>query len=162
MVSCEPIGVIRSPYKAAEGVPIQPVFSKSVTARVEVFPEFQQGLKDLDGFSHIMLLYFFHQSDGYCLLCRPFLDNQPRGLFSTRAPRRPNPIGLSIVELITIEDNVITIGSPDMIDGTPLLDIKPYMEKFDVKENVRNGWYELADNRKQITADSRFTHESKK
>lgn len=162
MVNYKPIGVIHTPYTAAEGVPIQPVFSEKVTAQVEVFPEFEQGLKDLDGFSHIILLYFFHQSDGYRLLCRPFLDNQPRGLFSTRAPRRPNPIGLSIVELIKIEKNILTIGSPDMIDQTPLLDIKPYMEAFDVKKNIKNGWYAQANNKKQTTADNRFTHKFKK
>ena len=151
-----PIGIIHSPYKKPEGVPIQPVFTDEITAEIEIYPEFQQGLQDLDGFSHIILLYFFHKSQDYRLLCRPFLDNKERGLFSTRAPKRPNSIGLSIVELLKIEKNRITIGSPDMIDGTPLLDIKPYIDVFDVKKKVKNGWYDTAANRAQTTADDRF------
>jgi len=151
-----PIGVIHSPHKKPEGVPIQPVFTEGITAEIEVYPEFQQGLQDLDGFSHIILLYFFHKSKDYRLLCRPFLDNKERGLFATRAPKRPNPIGLSIVELLKIDNNMIIIGSPDMIDGTPLLDIKPYIDVFDVKKKVKNGWYDAAANRAQITADDRF------
>jgi len=151
-----PIGLIHSPYKKPEGVPIQPVYSGEITAEIEIYPEFQQGLQDLDGFSHIILLYFFHKSKEYRLLCRPFLDNKERGLFATRAPKRPNPIGLSIVELLKIDENMITIGSPDMIDGTPLLDIKPYIDVFDVKKKVKNGWYDTAANRAQTTADDRF------
>jgi tRNA-Thr(GGU) m(6)t(6)A37 methyltransferase TsaA len=151
-----PIGIIHSPYKEQKGVPIQPVFSEEVTAEIEVYSEFQQGLKDLDGFSHIILLYYFHKSKGYSLLCRPFLDNEERGLFSTRAPKRPNPLGLSVVELLKIEKNIITIGSPDMLDDTPLLDIKPYIDVFDIRKNVRNGWYATAKNKNQIKADERF------
>ncbi len=131
-----PIGIIHSPYKEQKGVPIQPVFSEGVTAEIEVYSEYQQGLKDLEGFSHIILLYLFHKSEDYRLLCRPFLDNKERGLFATRAPKRPNPIGLSIVELLKIDKNIITIGSPDMIDGTPLLDIKPYVDAFDAKTHL--------------------------
>ncbi len=156
MKKFEPIGLIHSPYKKLEGVPIQPVFSDGITAEIEVFSEFQEGLKDLDGFSHIILLYQFHKSKGYSLLCRPFLDTEERGLFSTRAPKRPNPIGLSIVELIKIEKNIITIGSPDVIDNTPLLDIKPYVDAFDIKKKVKSGWYDTAKNRHQIKADERF------
>jgi tRNA-Thr(GGU) m(6)t(6)A37 methyltransferase TsaA len=153
----KPIGLIHSPYKKPEGVPIQPVFSDGIRAEIEVYPEFQEGLKDLDGFSHIILLYVFHKSKAYRLLCRPFLDNKERGLFSTRAPKRPNPIGLSVVELIKIEKNIITIGSPDVIDNTPLLDIKPYVDAFDIKKKVKSGWYETAENKQQIKADERFT-----
>ena len=156
MKAFEPIGLIHSPYKKPEGVPIQPVFSKDVTGEIEIYPKFQQGLKDLDGFSHIILLYIFHKSKNYRLLCRPFLDNQERGLFSTRAPKRPNPIGLSVVELIKIEKNIIIFGTPDMVDNTPLLDIKPYIDVFDVKTKVKNGWYDKANNRQQIKADERF------
>jgi tRNA-Thr(GGU) m(6)t(6)A37 methyltransferase TsaA len=156
MKKFEPIGLIHLPYKKPEGVPIQPVFSEETTAEIEIYPEFQQGLKDLDGFSHIILLYQFHKSKGYSLLCRPFLDTEERGLFSTRAPKRPNPIGLSVVEIIRIEKNIITIGSPDMVDNTPLLDIKPYVDAFDAKTKVKNGWYDKAKNRHQIKADERF------
>ncbi len=161
MKKLEPIGLIRSSYKKPEGVPIQPVFSDGITAEIEVYPEFQEGLQDLDGFSHIILLYFFHKSKDYRLLCRPFLDNKERGLFATRAPRRPNPIGLSVVELLKIDNNILTIGSPDMIDGTPLLDIKPYVDDFDVKTKVKNGWYDSARNRSQTVADGRFTKKEK-
>jgi tRNA-Thr(GGU) m(6)t(6)A37 methyltransferase TsaA len=155
-IEFSPIGIIHSPYKELVGAPIQGFFSDGITAEIEVYPEFKEGLNDLDGFSHIILLYFFHKSKDYRLLCRPFLDNKERGLFSTRAPKRPNPIGLSVVELIKIEENIITIGSLDVIDNTPLLDIKPYIDVFDAKTKVKNGWYEKAKNRAQTVADKRF------
>ena len=155
-IELSPIGIIHTPYKDPQGVPIQPVFSKDVVGTVEVLPEYKKGLSDLDGFSHIILLYFFHKSTGYKLLCRPFLDNQERDLFATRAPRRPNPIGLSVVELLKIEDHVMTVGSPDILDGTPLLDIKPYVPEFDCRDTVKTGWYEKAGNRTQTFADERF------
>ena len=124
---------------------------------MEVYPEYSAGLADLDGFSHIILLYWFHKSSQYTLTCRPFLDTQERGVFATRAPRRPNPIGFSIVELLNVESRILTVGSIDIIDQTPLLDIKPYLPEFDVREHVRIGWYEKAQNKSQIIADKRFT-----
>ncbi len=155
-IAFSPIGVIHTPYGSPEGVPVQPVFSEEKTATVEVFEEFREGLKDLDGFSHIILIYCFHKSDGYALRCRPFLDTVERGLFATRAPRRPNPVGLSVVELISVDSGTLTIAAPDMVDGTPLLDIKPYIKDFDVRTNMRSGWYEQAANKKQTVADKRF------
>ncbi len=152
-----PIGIIHTPFMEPEGTPIQTVFSKETRGAVEVFDQYRQALTDLDGFSHIILLYYFHQSRGPKLTCRPFLDNQERGLFATRAPARPNAIGLSIVELIKVENCLLTIGCPDMIDGTPLLDIKPYIGDFDVKANIRTGWYATAQNRVQTAADRRFS-----
>ncbi len=137
----KPIGVIHSPYNVREGMPIQPPFSKE-TGDVEVFKEYEAGLKDLEGFSHIMLLYLFHKSEGYELHVKPYLDENLRGLFATRAPWRPNPIGLSIVKLIEIKGNILKVEGIDVLDGTPLLDIKPHVPEFDMRENVKIGWLE--------------------
>jgi tRNA-Thr(GGU) m(6)t(6)A37 methyltransferase TsaA len=136
-----PIGVIHSPFTNKKQTPIQPVRSQAI-GQVEVYPEFAEGLQDVEGFSHIILLYAFHQSEGYSLRIKPFLDDQLRGLFATRYPCRPNPIGLSIVRLIARHDNIVEIEGVDVLDGTPLLDIKPYVPDFDVRENTRVGWYE--------------------
>jgi tRNA-Thr(GGU) m(6)t(6)A37 methyltransferase TsaA len=152
-----PIGVIHSPFKKIEGMPIQPAAAEGVMGTVEVFQEFHAGLKDLDGFSHIILLYHFHRSQGFTLLVVPFMGSQIRGLFATRAPKRPNPIGLSIVRLHRIEDGVLHIENVDILDGTPLLDIKPYVPEFDAHKDVRTGWLEEA--RKTVSAqksDGRF------
>ena len=153
-----PIGIIHSPYSEPAGVPIQGVFAGGATGTVEVFPEFAEGLTDLDGFSHIILLYRFHRVQSYTLMCRPFLDVQDRGVFATRAPRRPNPIGLSVVELLKIDGCTLTIGGVDIVDGTPLLDIKPYVTDFDVRQNAKTGWYEHAGNKQQTMADDRFVN----
>ncbi len=155
-IEIHPIGTIHTPYREAQGVPIQPVYAGQVTGTVELLPEYEEGLLDLSGFSHIMLLYHFHRSKGYRLLCKPFLDTQLHGVFATRAPRRPNPLGLSIVELLDVTGRVLTIGSPDMLDGTPLFDIKPYVSTFDTRHDVRNGWAEQRGSEKNHTADSRF------
>ena len=135
-----PIGTIHSDYKQREGVPIQGVLSKDSKGRVEVFPEYQPGLKDLERFSHIILVYHFHLSEGYSLLRKPFLEDEEHGIFAIRAPERPNPIGISVVKLERIIDNILYISEVDIIDGTPLLDIKPYVSKFDVRTNTRDGW----------------------
>ena len=137
----KPIGVIHSPYKTRKGMPIQPIFSREI-GEIEVFGEYENGLKDLDGFSHIILLYLFHKSKGYELHVKPYLDENLRGLFATRAPRRPNPIGLSIVKLIERRGNILKVEGIDVLNGTPLLDIKPYVPEFDMRENVKIGWLE--------------------
>jgi tRNA-Thr(GGU) m(6)t(6)A37 methyltransferase TsaA len=137
---CRPIGLIRTPFKTLENMPIQPSGAAGIRGTVELFPEFAEGLKDLDGFSHLILLYHFHESRGYKLTVTPFLDSKPRGLFSTRAPKRPNPIGLSIVRLIQIRGRTLDIENVDILDATPLLDIKPYVPEFDHQENCRIGW----------------------
>lgn len=152
------IGIIHSPYTEPAGAPIQGVFAHGATGTVEVFPEFAEGLTDLEGFSHIILLYCFHRVQGYSLMCRPFLDVCDHGIFATRAPRRPNPVGLSVVELLGIDGSILTIGGIDMVDGTPLLDIKPYVPVFDVRLQVKMGWYEQAGNKQQTVADDRFVH----
>jgi tRNA (adenine37-N6)-methyltransferase len=162
MVEFSSIGLIHSPYSGPEGVPIQSVFANGMRGSVEVFPEFAEALADLEGFSHIILLYYLHMVKGYALRCRPFLDTQDRGVFATRAPRRPNPIGLSVVRLLGIRDNVLDIEGVDIVDGTPLLDIKPYVSDFDIYTNVKNGWYEHAENRSQVIADNRFIQTDRK
>jgi tRNA-Thr(GGU) m(6)t(6)A37 methyltransferase TsaA len=136
----KPIGVIHSPFTDKKQTPIQPTRSQA-TGRVEVLPEFIEGLQDLEGFSYIILLYAFHQSSGYTLRIKPFLDNQLRGLFATRYPYRPNPIGLSIVHLIKRDENLLEIEGVDVLDGTQLLDIKPYVPEFDLHTDVKLGWY---------------------
>jgi len=136
-----PIGVIHSPFTDKNQTPIQPSRSQAI-GQVEVYPEFAEGLQDVEGFSHVILLYVFHCSTGYTLRVKPFLDDALHGLFATRYPCRPNPIGLSIVCLIARHDNVLEIEGVDVLDGTPLLDIKPYVPDFDARENVRVGWYE--------------------
>ncbi len=136
----KPIGIIHSPFIEKQETPIQSKRSQA-SGKVEVFPEFVAGLQDLDGFSHIILLYVFHQSEPFNLLVQPFLDDQLRGLFATRYPSRPNPIGLSIVRLLACRENIVEIDGVDVLDGTPLLDIKPYVPDFDVFTHVRTGWY---------------------
>lgn len=137
-----PIGVVHSPFKTAEGAPIQPVSGKDAQATVEVFPPFMEGLSDIDGFSHLILLYHCHRSKPFSLKVRPFLDDTERGLFSTRAPSRPNPIGLSVVRLEGREEGVLRVREVDIVDGSPVLDIKPYVPEFDVRRAERTGWFE--------------------
>jgi len=141
-IQFEPIGVIHSPFKELEGMPIQPKGAAGARGTVEVFESFKAGLDDLDGFSHVYLLYHFHLSRGFKLHVVPFMDDVPRGLFATRAPKRPNPIGISIVAIESVQDNMLHIRNVDVLDGTPLLDIKPYAPEFDAQENVRTGWLE--------------------
>jgi tRNA-Thr(GGU) m(6)t(6)A37 methyltransferase TsaA len=151
------IGKICSPYKDPRGTPIQPTASKDTEGIVEVFPEYVDGLKDIDGFSHIILVYHFHLSKGYSLKIRPFLDDKLRGVFATRAPSRPNPIGISIVRLVKVEGNILYIQGIDIIDGTPLLDIKPYVPEFDVWKVERIGWLENKITKlREVRDDGRF------
>jgi tRNA-Thr(GGU) m(6)t(6)A37 methyltransferase TsaA len=149
----QPIGVIRSKFLQKEGMPIQAALSKSA-GRVEILPEYQSGLKDLDGFSHIILVYHFHLSKGYSLLSKPFLDNEEHGVFAIRAPKRPNPIGISIVRLEKIDKNILYVKGLDVIDRTLLLDIKPYVPRFDVMADAKDGW--LKGNRSH-GSDGRFS-----
>lgn len=153
-----PIGVIHSPFTELEGMPVQPTGALGTQGRVELFPDYREGLKDLEGFSHIILLYHFHRSIGFDLHVVPFLDCQSRGLFATRAPRRPNPIGFSVVKLLCIRDNVLHIENVDIITGTPLLDIKPYVPEFDGPTAAHAGWYEEEGRRdvSETKSDTRF------
>lgn len=156
-MSYQPIGVIHSPFKGVEGMPIQPTGASKIQGTVKVFSQFADGLKDLEGFSHVILLYHFHQVKNTQLIVTPFLDSQPRGVFATRAPKRPNPIGLSVVKLLSIEQNILHVGNVDVIDGTPLLDLKPYVPEFDWHPVNRVGWLEQAKGKVQSTkSDNRF------
>jgi tRNA-Thr(GGU) m(6)t(6)A37 methyltransferase TsaA len=150
-----PIGVVHSPFTSTEGMPIQPSRAKGIRGSVEVFPQFAAGLDDLAGFSHVVLLYHFHQSKRYQLKVVPFLDTEPRGVFATRAPARPNPIGLSVVRLLEVKGATLTIENVDILDGTPLLDIKPYVREFDESAQARFGWLEAARGR-EVVSDDRF------
>jgi tRNA-Thr(GGU) m(6)t(6)A37 methyltransferase TsaA len=141
----KPIGVIHSEYTEQKSTPIQGIYSKS-RGTVEVFPEYSAGLKDLEGFSHIFLIYHFHRAGEYSLITHPFIDHTAdRGIFAIRHYNRPNPIGISIVRLAGIKENILEIDGIDVLDGTPLLDIKPYICLFDRPENVRCGWFDERD-----------------
>jgi tRNA-Thr(GGU) m(6)t(6)A37 methyltransferase TsaA len=154
----KPIGVIYSPFKDLKDMPIQPAGAQGVEGRVEIFPEFTAGLKDVDGFSHLALLYHFHLSDGFSLEVKPFLDDQLRGVFATRAPRRPNAIGFSVVRLVRVDGNILHIEDVDIVDGTPLLDIKPFVPDFDNRESERIGWLsKKAVEARKKRSDDRFT-----
>ena len=154
----KPIGVIRSPYKEPLGTPIQPKAAENVEGTVEVFPEYVDGLKDLDGFSYVILVYHFHLSKRFLLQVKPYMDDRLRGIFATRAPPRPNPIGISIVRLIGVEGKILHIRDVDIVDGTPLLDIKPYVPGFDVRSVEKIGWLEKNINKlPTIKDDGRFT-----
>lgn len=138
-----PIGIIHTPYSSRDKTPVQRCFDPENEGEVEVFEEYERGLDDVEGFSHIILIYHFHLSRGYRLKVRPFLDEHPRGVFATRAPWRPNPIGLSIVRLEGREGRILRVRGVDMVDGTPLLDIKPHVPPFGCEhEATRIGWLE--------------------
>ncbi len=139
-IKYKPIGVIHSPFRQAKGTPIQPRSAEGVKGTVEMFPEYIDGLKDLDEFSHIILVYHFHLSRQPSLVVKPFMDDETHGVFATRAPSRPNPIGISTVRLLKIEGNILHIQDVDIIDGTPLLDIKPYVPEFDDRKPAEIGW----------------------
>lgn len=159
-IEYEPIGIIRSPFKTPEGTPVQPGGGEGIEAMVEIFPRYMEGLTDLDGFSHVILLYHCHLAGNYKLRIKPFLDNQNRGLFATRAPSRPNAIGLSTTRLLRIEENRLFVSDVDMLDGSPVLDIKPYIPRFDVRKVDKIGW--LTGHAEKITdakADDRFSRD---
>ena len=152
-----PIGLIHSPFADIAGMPIQPAGATEIVGSIEIFPEFQEGLVDLDGFSHLILLYHFHRVQETRLTVTPFLDSHPHGVFATRAPKRPNSIGLSVVKLLSIEHNILHISHVDILDGTPLLDIKPYVPEFDQHPVERIGWLEQTTGEvRSKKSDNRF------
>ena len=152
-IKYKPIGVIHSPFKVPKGTPIQPVGAKGIDGTVEVFPEYTEGLKDIEGFSHIILIYHFHLSKKVLLNVKPYMDNEVHGVFAMRGPSRPNPIGISIVRLVKIEDYILHIQDVDIVDGTPLLDIKPYVPKFDIRKVEKVGWLEKNVHKLSATKD---------
>jgi tRNA-Thr(GGU) m(6)t(6)A37 methyltransferase TsaA len=152
-----PIGSIHSPYPEPAGMPIQPAGAAGVRGTILIDEKYQGGLRDLSGFSRIILIYAFHCSKGYDLEVIPFLDTVPHGIFATRAPRRPNAIGLSIVRLIAVNDRELVIEGVDVVDGTPLLDIKPYVPEFDCHPSEKSGWFAgCGDRVTGMKADGRF------
>jgi tRNA-Thr(GGU) m(6)t(6)A37 methyltransferase TsaA len=137
-----PIGILNSPFSSIEGMPIQPSAAKGIEGQIVLNEEYVDGLSDLEEFSHIMVVYHFHKSKGYKITVKPFLDEITHGVFATRAPRRPNSIGISVLKLNRIVDNILYVENVDILDGTPVLDIKPYASRFDNVEKERNGWLE--------------------
>jgi tRNA-Thr(GGU) m(6)t(6)A37 methyltransferase TsaA len=153
----KPIGVIRTPFYNIQDMPIQPSGARGVRGSLRIDPAYQEGIKDLDGFSHLFLIYVFHQVDQPEMTVVPFLDQHPHGVFATRAPKRPNPIGLSVVRLISLTENNLILEDVDMLDGSPLLDIKPFVPAFDQPENVRIGWLNQRDHEVETKrSDDRF------
>ncbi len=151
----KPIGIIKTQFEEKVGVPIQPINGEEHTGHIELNAKYTQGLQDLNEFSHIHLLYHFNRHEDYSLLVKPYMDDTPRGIFATRAPKRPSQIGLSLVEIVKIEKNIITFKGVDILNNTPLLDIKPYYHDFDSRENSKAGWLDRAKNRRKV-ADDRF------
>ena len=157
----QPIGYIRTPFKSIEKMPIQPCGSENSQGIIELDPEFLPGLADIEGFSHLILIYHFHRVKGYKLYVVPFMDDHPHGIFATRAPLRPNPIGISVVKLNKVEHNLLHIEGVDMVDGTPLLDIKPFFTKYDNRPDAVAGWLEGKNDIdiSKIKSDTRFDTE---
>jgi tRNA (adenine37-N6)-methyltransferase len=152
-----PVGIIHSPFTDIEGMPIQPRGARGISGTVDIYSEYAQGLMDLEGFSHLFLIYVFHRCPSYQLTVIPFLDISPRGVFATRAPRRPNAIGLSIVRLKEVNGTTLSIEDVDILDGTPLLDIKPYVPAFDAYPDASSGWLENgANGAESFRSDERF------
>lgn len=137
-----PVGIVRSPHKELSGMPVQPPSATAFEGEIEILPEFAEGLLDIEGFSRLMIFYHLHKSAGPLLTAKPFLDTVPHGVFASRIPRRPNPLGFSVVRLIGREGNVLRILDVDILDGTPVLDIKPYVPAFDSYPDERAGWFE--------------------
>jgi tRNA-Thr(GGU) m(6)t(6)A37 methyltransferase TsaA len=157
VIQYRPIGVLHTPFTDIAGMPIQPAGAAGVRGTAEIDPEFAPGLQDLEGFSHVIVLYHFHCAPAPRLLVTPFMDTEPRGVFATRAPARPNPIGLSVVRLLEREGNVLHLENVDMLDGTPILDLKPYVPAFDGSAADRVGWLERVQaNIHTHQADRRF------
>jgi tRNA (adenine37-N6)-methyltransferase len=156
MVDFRPIGVIRTPFVDIAGMPIQAAAAAGVRGTIELDPAFEPGLRDIEGFSHLILVYHFDRADAR-LSVTPFLDETPRGIFATRAPSRPNPIGMSTVRLLAVDGPRLEIEDVDMLDGTPLLDIKPYVPAIDDRAGARIGWYEgRLDALPEARSDRRF------
>ncbi len=153
------IGTIHSPHKELEGMPIQPTGAKGVHGEIEIKDQYAAGLKDIEGFSHLILIYYLHECRNEALEVKPFMDDATHGVFATRAPKRPNHIGMSTVKLEGVDGNVLYISNVDILDGTPLLDIKPYVPQLfeDTIDELRIGWFEKNHHKaKKQKADDRF------
>ncbi|MFZ2955773.1 MAG: tRNA (N6-threonylcarbamoyladenosine(37)-N6)-methyltransferase TrmO [Candidatus Ozemobacteraceae bacterium] len=156
-----PIGVVHTPFETPVGMPIQPCGAEGVAGEIEIYPEFAEGLKDLEGFSHLWLIYWLHEVKSASLIVKPFLDTVEHGIFATRSPKRPNAIGLSVVRLKRVDGNRIAVENVDVLNGTPLLDIKPYVPAFDQVPATRIGWFAgKAGQAVQVRSDARFAESS--
>ncbi len=157
-VTFQPVGVVRSPFTDPVGMPIQAVAARGVPGLLELDPVYEAGLSDLDGFSHVIVIYHLHRSQPGRLVVTPFLDTQPRGIFATRSPQRPNAIGLSTLRVVRVDGPRVHVEDVDMLDGTPILDLKPYVPQFDDRPADRIGWFAGQIDRVGGTrADARFT-----
>lgn len=156
MIKFSPIGYAKTPFEQIENVPVQGAGISKDIGELILDEEYAAGLDDLDGFSHIYIVFHIHKSEGYDLKVKPFLDNEHRGIFATRSPKRPNAIGLSIVEIDRVEANRIFVRGIDLLDGTPILDIKPYIQSFDNIKDTKDGWYERGLNPLSVRSDKRF------
>ena len=152
-IEFKPIGIVHSAFKEPLGVPIQPAGAEDIYGTVHVFAEYSKGLKDIDGFSHIILIYYFHLSKKSSLIVTPFLDSNVHGIFATRAPNRPNPIGFSVVNLVRVDNNILHIKNVDIVDGTPVLDIKPCVPEFDFRDVKNIGWLENSAGKLNLAKD---------
>jgi tRNA-Thr(GGU) m(6)t(6)A37 methyltransferase TsaA len=156
-VTFTPIGTIHSPFGETRGMPLQPIAASGIAGSIVLDPAYAAGLRDIEGFSHLILLYHLHRTQGYALEVTPFLDDQVHGIFATRSPKRPNAIGLSVVRLVAVDGCTLSIEDVDVLDGTPLLDIKPYVPAFDARAAERIGWLATTVARvHEVRADQRF------
>ena len=153
-----PIGIIRTPHTDVKNMPIQPIAAEGIRGTIELLPEYAAGLKDIEGFSHLTLIYRFHKIEGCELEVVPFMDTVAHGIFASKAPKRPNAIGISTVKLLAVEGSILHIEQVDMLDGTPLIDIKPFYPRYDNRENVKIGWLEKNKNLPldKLRSDERF------
>jgi tRNA (adenine37-N6)-methyltransferase len=155
-IQIKPIGIIHTPYKEPKGIPIQGKFEKGVTGSIRLFPEYKAGLKDIEGFSHLILIYHFNRSKEERVTGKPFLEDFEHGIFAIRSPHRPNHIGFSIVKIKKVKGRTITFSEVDILDGTPLLDIKPYVKHFDSRSTVKNGWIDKHFKNRKIPKRARL------
>ena len=153
-----PIGILKTPYPSKSGVPIQGVFDPESRGEAEIFEEYAPGLKDIEVFSHLIVIYVFHRSQGCDLVCKPYMEDKLHGVFAIRTPRRPNPIGFTVVRLLKKADRILYLSGVDMLDGTPILDIKPFVPRFDHRTDARVGWMEgtFRDAKFRKVSDDRF------
>lgn len=156
-IDYNPIGYFTTPFTEVKGMPIQPIGGRNIEGKISILPEFQDGLKDLEGFSHIYVLYHLHRIHGYSLTVKPFLDTAEHGIFATRSPKRPNPIGLSVMRVKKVLPDAVIVEGIDVLDATPVIDIKPYVADFDQCDADRFGWFEgKSANASHHQSDERF------
>jgi tRNA-Thr(GGU) m(6)t(6)A37 methyltransferase TsaA len=160
-VTYRSIGTVHSPFRQTAGMPIQPSRAQGADGSLELEAELWPGLRDLDGFSHLILVTHLHRVGAMQLEVVPFLDTQPRGIFATRAPARPNPIAISVLRIRAVEPGRVLVSDLDLLDGTPILDLKPYVPEFDARTDARIGWYATAARKDQVVeSDARFAGDS--